>query len=466
MNDFVIRGCTVVDPKNNVNKLTSVAIKDGKISEVGDNAKGRRFANFDGAVLMPGIIDTHVHCSNWIGGPASFKMLARAGVTTALDLSGPADVVLDQIAEHGSGINILITEAVYPGVNVKDSNPSYEELNRLLETAISEGAIGFKLLGGHYPLTPEACSAAIKTAADRRCYMAIHAGSVKNGSNMKGALDAIDFAEGRPFHLAHVNSYCRGAVLGRPKEELQTLLKALNEHREVISEFYTARFNGTGGKCAGGLPESHVTRNCLRAGGFPETEAGLKQAFEASFAHCVRENMDGLNEYITGRAALEYWKEMDQNVTCAFPVNDREVAFLCGTSKNEAGEYIIDAVATDGGGIPRNFLLENGLLLVDWGAWSMDDFVRKTSFIPSRMLGLTEKGHLTPGADGDITVFDPVTRRALLTVVGGKVVWGGNALLGGGGTLICLKEGRGAAERRGLPFKTVDLEESMLYKGR
>ena len=157
---------------------------------------------------------------------------------------------------------------------------------------------------------------------------------------------------------------------------------------------------------------------------------------------------------------------MDQNVTCAFPVNDREVAFLCGTSKNEAGEYIIDAVATDGGGIPRNFLLENGLLLVDWGAWSMDDFVRKTSFIPSRMLGLTEKGHLTPGADGDITVFDPVTRRALLTVVGGKVVWGGNALLGGGGTLICLKEGRGAAERRGLPFKTVDLEESMLYKGR
>lgn len=466
MNDFVIRGCTVVDPQNGINKATSVAIKDGKIAEVGDDAKGRRFASFKGAVLMPGIIDAHVHCSDWIGGGPSFKMLARAGVTTATDLAGPADVVLDQMVAHGAGINILITEAVYPGVNVKDSDPGYDEISRLLEESIKKGAFGLKLLGGHYPLTPEACSASIRATTDRRCYMAIHAGSAQNGSNMKGALDAIEFASGRPFHLAHVNSYCRGAVLGRPKDELNTVLNALNEHREVISEFYTAQFNGTSGKCAQGLPESHVTRNCLRAGGFPETEAGLKQAFVGGYAYCVRLTRDGINEYVTGQAALDYWMEMNQAVTCSFPVNDREVAFLCGTSKNDGGEFIIDALATDGGGIPRNFILQNGLLLVDWGAWSMEDFVRKTSLIPSRMLGLADKGHLTPGADGDITVFDPATRQALLTVVGGEVVYGGNALLGEGGTLICLKEGAEAAKSRGLSHKTIDLEESMLYKGR
>ncbi|NLA91544.1 MAG: amidohydrolase, partial [Synergistaceae bacterium] len=67
MNDFVIRGCTVVDPKNGINKATSVAIRDGKIAGVGDDVKGRRFASFEGAVLMPGIIDSHVHCSDWIG---------------------------------------------------------------------------------------------------------------------------------------------------------------------------------------------------------------------------------------------------------------------------------------------------------------------------------------------------------------------------------------------------------------
>ena len=466
MNDFVITDCMVVDPKNGVRRRTSVAVLDGKISEVCDGATGRRGASYPGAVLVPGIIDTHVHCADWIGGPLAFGMLARAGVTTAVDLAGPARVVLDQMAEYGAGINLAIAEAIYPGVNVEGSNPSYEAVRVLLERSIAEGAFGLKLIGGHYPLSPEASSAAIRAAADRRCYVAVHSGNEKNGSNMNGALDSVSFAEGRPFHLAHINAYCRGTVLEDPKEELNILLDALNAHPEIVSEFHSAPLNGTNGRCVAGVPESHVTRNCLRMGGYPETDDGLRRAFLDGYAHCVCENRNGVNEYICGREALDYWFSRGQNVTCSFPVNDREVAFLCGTARRGDGDFVIDALSSDGGGIPRNFMIRNGWLFVDWNAWNPDDFVRRTSLVPSRMLGLPNKGHLSPGADADITVFDPVTREVLLTVVGGRIVFAGGALIGCGGTLICLEEGGEAAKRRGLSFETVDLEKSMLYGGR
>lgn len=466
MNDFVIHDCTVVDPKNNIQRQTSIAIEGKKIAEVGDEAKGRRFASFPGAVLMPGVIDTHVHCTDWIGGSSGYKMLAREGVTTAVDLAGPASDILDQLAEHGAGINLLVIEAIRPGINLGNSNPTHGEIYDLLDRSTAEGAIGLKLIGGHYPLTEEATRAVFEVAVERRSYIAVHSGSQKNGSNMNGALDSIEFAGGRPFHLAHINAYCRGTVLDDPKEELKIILKELAEHPEIISEFHTAPLNGTSAKCSDGVPESHVTRNCLTMGGYPETEAGLRNAFLEGYAHCMCRNADGLNDYLVGQKALDYWISKKQNVTCSFPVNNREIAFLCATGRKENGEYVIDALSSDGGGIPRNFIIRNGYLLVEWGAWTLNEFVQRTSYVPSKMMGLVNKGHLTPGADADITVFDPATRKVLLTVVGGNVVFAGNTLIGKGGTLFCLKEGGDAAKRRGIPFETLDIENSMLYAGR
>lgn len=466
MNDFVITDCTVVDPLNEIKRQTAVAIRDGKISEVGDGVQGRRYASFPGAVLMPGIIDTHVHCADWIGGPLSFGMLARAGVATAVDLAGPARVVLDLMAEYGSGINLAVIEALYPGVSVEGNDPTREEIRSVLERAVRDGALGLKLIGGHYPLTPEASSAAIRAATDRRCYVAVHSGSTLNGSNMKGVLDSIEFADGRPFHLAHINAYCRGMVLEDPKDELKVLLGALTEHPEIISESHLGPYNGTNGRCVKGVPESHITRNCLRMGGYPETEEGLRRAFADGYALCVWEDLKGVNEYVAGQAALDYWTARGQDVVCSFPVNDREIAFLCATARNADRGFIIDALSSDGGGIPRNFMISYGYLLVEWGAWSLDEYVRKNSLVPARMLGLPNKGHLSQGADADITVFDPTERRVLLTMVGGRIVYAGGALLGSGGALLCLEEGGEAARKRGLSCQAVDLERSMLYGGR
>ena len=99
------------------------------------------------------------------------------------------------------------------------------------------------------------------------------------------------------------------------------------------------------------------------------------------------------------------------------------------------------ALSTDGGGIPRNFLLSHGLSLVRFEAWTLLDFVQKCCWAPARMIGLLKKGHLSPGADGDLVVADPHSHDALLTVAGGKIIMVNGLITGSGGTIITTGRG-------------------------
>ena len=120
-------------------------------------------------------------------------------------------------------------------------------------------------------------------------------------------------------------------------------------------------------------------------------------------------------------------------------------------------------MSTDGGGIPRNFLLSHGLSLVRFDALTLSEFVQKCSWTPARMLGLPQKGHLGPGADGDLVVADPETHQALLTVAGGKVIMSQGVVIGSGGTLIVTERGQTAMEDGNVPFEVTDLPGSLLY---
>ena len=73
-------------------------------------------------------------------------------------------------------------------------------------------------------------------------------------------------------------------------------------------------------------------------------------------------------------------------------------------AKKKGGSFVVDCLCTDGGAIPRNVIVPMGLGLVNLEAWTIDEFVVKTSLNPAKWLGLNTKGHLSPGADADITV--------------------------------------------------------------
>ena len=96
--DCVLRNGHVVDPVNGVNGRMDVGIKEGKLVDIEPELSptlARDSFDLTGAWVLPGVIDLHVHASAWLGGKFAHRMMAEAGVTTALDMSGPIDSVLD-----------------------------------------------------------------------------------------------------------------------------------------------------------------------------------------------------------------------------------------------------------------------------------------------------------------------------------------------------------------------------------
>ena len=120
----------------------------------------------------------------------------------------------------------------------------------------------------------------------------------------------------------------------------------------------------------------------------------------------------------------------------------------------------MDAISTDGGVFPRNVIIRNGLLLVEFGALTLPEFVVKSSLNPARMLRLHNKGHLTPGADADITLVDLRARRAVAAYVAGQPILEGGKLVGRGATVITGARGQKRLRERGLPVTVVDPMEA------
>jgi dihydroorotase len=94
--DLLLKGGRVIDPKNGINALMDVAVKDGKIARVAPGipaAEAAKAVNVEGLTVTPGLIDIHVHVyqrpenramdrdSNVQAGAHTF----RSGVTTVVD---------------------------------------------------------------------------------------------------------------------------------------------------------------------------------------------------------------------------------------------------------------------------------------------------------------------------------------------------------------------------------------------
>jgi hypothetical protein len=464
--ELLLKGGMVVDPANGREGVLDVGIAGGRIAAVGpdlDPTQAEEVIAARGRHVIPGIVDLHTHLSAWLGGKFGHKMMAQVGVTTALDMSGPIESVLDIARDHGVGLTIASIEYVRPGQTVGDANPQAGELEALVDSALARGAIGVKLLGGHYPLTPEATARAIEVANRRCAYVAFHAGTLERGSNIDGFLQAVELAAGNALHLAHINSYCRGSL--RPHmAETEEAIAALERHPSIRSESYLSPLNGTSAKCSNGVPDSRVTQHCLGLKGFPPTEAGMQEAILAGWAQ-VNIEAGGRVVLGTGKAAVNYWRQRETDTTVSFSVNPPEPRVRLVTARRKTGGFAVDCISTDGGGIPRNVIVDLGLSLVRMGALTLSEFVQKASWNPARILGLTNKGHLGIGADADITVLNLSRQEAVLGIANGQIIMVRGHVCGRGCAVATTTAGSKAVEQKGLRPIVVDLARSAFYTG-
>lgn len=87
---IVIKGGHVIDPKNNINEVMDVAIRDGKIENVAKKIEpdpDSKVVDAQGMYVTPGLVDLHGHFfpNAGRGDPAPDVLTLRSGVTTAVD---------------------------------------------------------------------------------------------------------------------------------------------------------------------------------------------------------------------------------------------------------------------------------------------------------------------------------------------------------------------------------------------
>jgi N-acyl-D-aspartate/D-glutamate deacylase len=84
MNDVVIQNALILDGLGSAPIHGDLAVKDGKISEIGKALSGKEVVDASGLALMPGIIDNHTHYDAQITWDPRVSPSPALGVTTAI----------------------------------------------------------------------------------------------------------------------------------------------------------------------------------------------------------------------------------------------------------------------------------------------------------------------------------------------------------------------------------------------
>ncbi len=472
--DLLIRNGRVLDAESGFDEIADIGISNGVIERIDPNINPD---NADDSIdaagqwVMPGMIDTHVHVANAsdlgsIRG-IGLQMVAVAGATTVIDLGGSMDALTAGITARGSGVNVGSLGYLKPGETVPEGRLSPDTILEIVDTALEAGSLGIKLWGGYYPFTPEETSRFIATANDLGAYVAFHVGTTESGSRLDGLREvpAILGNSGRA-HVAHINAYCRGSILS-VEEEIQEALQIVDSLRnQIVSEVHLARPNFTLGKCdADGNVLADVVGNCLKLQNYDPTADGIRAALRDGYASTVEETRTGL-VLVTGERGVELFDEGNTDVPMSFPVNGAESAFQLTAAKNSNNEFIVDAIGSDAGALPRNVNIEQAMRLVKFGALEPLEMVQKLSLNPAKMIGLNSKGRLSEEFDADITIIDPQDGRASYSFVSGEMIMMAGRVVGSGGTILTTTRGEKAVQESGISYQIIDPSKAMMYSGR
>ena len=101
--DLVIRNGRVIDPAQNIDRLSDVAIRAGKIEAIRPNIPadaGAESLEARGMLVMPGLIDIHLHCRDNTLQPPE---ILSTGVTTMVDAGSRGADNFGQVVDIAKG---------------------------------------------------------------------------------------------------------------------------------------------------------------------------------------------------------------------------------------------------------------------------------------------------------------------------------------------------------------------------
>ncbi len=456
--DLIIVNGRILDGTGNPWFQADIAIKNGRIVEIGHFSPGPNDQAIDaaGRIVSPGFIDVHTHVEGGLDDHPTAENFLGMGVTTVIsgncgDSRLPLGDWFSKLQAGGISINVgsLVGHNSIRHVAMNgdfDRPPTSEELQRmqeLVKQAMRDGAVGLstglEYPPGMYAKTDEIVSLA-KIAGS---YGGIYATHMRNEDatveqSIREALEVGKEAH-CPVEISHFKISSRqrwgaSTITTRMVEEA----RAEGQPVTVDQYAYTAGSTGIGilfpnwvfdggeEKTKERLKDPATRRKIVdemiikaRQGGFPDFSFATVASDQvhpsyngknlAEIAASVKHRTGmhaqadlAIDILETGGAAMVLHKMSDQDVERIF----REPFTMVASDSGVIDPQTPDVPHPRGFGDNARVL---GVYVREKKLVSLPEAIRKMTSLPAQTFSLWDRGMLRPGMAADIVIFDPNT---------------------------------------------------------
>ena len=395
--DIVLQRGRVMDPESGLDAVRSIGINGHTIAAVSTRGlSGKLEVDANGLVIAPGFIDLHQHSQT----PEAYGFKAMDGVTTALELEVGISPVSEWYAvrQGKSAINFGAssghiaarmaimhdTGGLLPrdaATNRPATRDEQKAIQAAVEKGLDEGGLGLGMGITYTPTaTPDEILDLFYLAAKfkRPVFVHMRAGNVI-ASLQEVITDAA--ASGAPLHIVHINS----AATAKTAEALRLIQGARTRGLDVTTEAY------------------------------PYT-AGMTEIASAAYS--------GWESRPPEYFAALLWPPTGERLTReSFERYRRQGGFVAQFSNTE--DMVRLAISTPFVMIASDGIMEHprsagtyarvlGRYVREEKALSLMEAIKKASLMPAQRLEamssqMRQKGRVKPGADADLSIFDPNT---------------------------------------------------------
>lgn len=480
MYDLIIKNGKIIDGTGSPYYRADIAVKDGKIAEIGKNlGEARETINATGLTVTPGFIDSHSHADSALLSHPELIEKVEQGITTSIagqcgsSAAPTSDVTagefLESLRDQSFGANtvLLIGHGTLRrlAVGVENRAPAASEMQQmkeLLRDGLEHGAAGLSFglyyAPGCYAETAELIELA-KVVAE---YHGIIAAHIRNESNflIQAVQEFITVV--RETGVRGVLSHHKASAKenwGKVCHTLRMIDEANESGLEVYCDVYPYCASNTS-LSATLIPTAYraqdddgivamLSDKTMRQTIYRETCAirgdDLSHIMISSCSALPHLQGKRISEIAEAEGKSHYDTAFDiirdSHVSC-----DVCTFSMCEEDVETVLAYPRAMICTDSGVArhltsyhPRlrgTFPRVLGRYVRERGVTSLPEMIRKMTSMPAAVYGLTSKGLLAVGFDADICIFDAdtiidhaeygdCTRRAEglnYVLVGGQVV--------------------------------------------
>jgi dihydroorotase len=404
--DLVLANGRVLDPESGLDAVRQIGIRGARIVAISARPlRGKTVLDARGLVVAPGFIDLHSHGQD----DENYRFKAMDGVTTALEMEVGVSPVARWYAERAGKalVNFGATVGHIPAkmAVMRDSGtwlPRDEAVKRratedevrqvadLIKRGLDEGALGLGFGINYVPTTTRSeVFELFELAAERRVANFVHlrhAGAVEPGSAIEALQEVIAdaAATGAALHVVHLTSTC----LRQTATCLQMIEGARRRGLDLSTEAYPYT----------------ATQTRLESAIYDE---GWQERLGITYKDL---QWVATGERLTAETFARYRKEGGSVIGHSIP---EEISRLAAAHPQVM--VASDGLIQNSLGHPRGagtFARVLGRYVREQRALSLRDAVHKMSLLPAQRLEaavpqMRAKGRIKPGADADLTVFDP-----------------------------------------------------------